>query len=136
MGDPLPAMLSRGEHEWVYELARRGFELGRVYWDDAGPFIPAEAKWRERHVSDYRLVEHDLQANAWVMAYRRLVRDMVVDWLGPDQGRLDVPKWYSDRRYRPIGLDEVNAKIPYYTRVTDLRLEHFAPVVPDATLTL
>jgi hypothetical protein len=29
------------------------------------------------------------------MAYRELVGEAVVDWLGPDQGRLDVPTIYD-----------------------------------------
>jgi hypothetical protein len=128
--------LSRGKHEWVYELARRGFDLARIYCDEDGPFVPHEAKWRSRHVADYRVVEHDLQVSAWVMAYRRLARWIVVDWLGPDQGRIDVPKWYSERRYRPVGLEEVNREITDYTNAGDLRLEHFGAVVPDAMLPL
>jgi hypothetical protein len=119
-----------------YTSSRHGFELGRIYWDDIGPFIPHEAKWREHHVTDYRVVEHDLQVNAWVMAYRRLAQWVVTDWLGPDQDRLEVPKRYADRRYRPIGLEEANFEIPDYTHSADLRLKDFAPVVPDATLSL
>jgi hypothetical protein len=47
-----------------------------------------------------------------------------------------VPKWYSERRYRPVGLEDVNREINDYTNAGYLRLEHFRPVVPDATLTL
>jgi hypothetical protein len=117
--------LSRGKHERVYELARRGFDVARIYWDKDGPFVPHEAKWRPRHVSDYRVVEHDLQVNAWVMAYRRLARWIVVDWLGPDQGRIDAPEWYCERRYRPIGLEEANREMPDW--------EHRSPSLSRAT---
>lgn len=97
--------LSKGKHEWVYELARKGFELGRTWRGLDGLYIPSEAKWRPRHVSDYRVVQHDLQVNAWVMAYRRLIGDEVADWLGPEQGRLDVPTRHVDRRFKPMSLE-------------------------------
>ena len=130
------ARLSKGKHEWVYELARKGFELGRNYRCIDGFYIPKEAKWRPRHVSDYRLVQHDLQVNAWVMAYRRLVGEEIADWLGPEQGRIDVPTRYEDRRFKPMTLDHANHEMSDYTYIRDLRRDTFAPVVPDATLKL
>jgi hypothetical protein len=127
--------LSKGKHEFVYQLDRKGFELARVTWDFDGPYIPTEAKWRQRQVRDYSVVLHDLQVNAWVMAYRELAGDRVVDWLGPDQGRLDVPTVYDNPRFRPITAEDV--EISAYSYARDLRLdEHLRPVVPDATLNL
>jgi hypothetical protein len=127
--------LSKGKHEWVYQLDREGFELARATWGLEGPYIPTEAKWRARHVRDYGVILHDLQVNAWVMAYRELAGDRVIDWLGPDQGRLDVPTVYENRRFRPITAEEV--EISTYSYARDLRLgEHLRPVVPDATLRL
>jgi hypothetical protein len=128
--------LSKGKHEWVYELARKGFELGRNYRCLDGFYIPNEAKWRPRHVSDYRLVQHDLQVKAWAMAYRRLVGEEIADWLGPEQGRIDVPTRYEDRRFKPMTLDHANHEMSDYTYIRDLRRDTFAPVVPDATLKL
>ncbi|MEX0993591.1 MAG: replication-relaxation family protein [Solirubrobacterales bacterium] len=90
--------LSKGMHEWIYQLARKGFDLGRRSWGLDGPYIPPEAKWRPRHVADYNVVQHDLQVNAWVMAYRRLAGNGVVDWLGPDESRVDVRQ---PPRFRP-----------------------------------
>jgi hypothetical protein len=128
--------LSRGKHEWVYHLDRKGFDLGKAWWDFDGPYIPSEAKWRKRQVSDYSVVQHDLQVNAWVMAYREIVGESVVDWIGPDQGRLDVPTKYEPqaRRFRPIEIEEIELR--RYDYVRDLKLEHPHPVVPDATLSL
>ena len=61
------------------------------------------------------MVEHDLQVNAWVMAYRELVGDQVIDWLGPEQGRIDVPTTYDPhRRFRPIDLEDASI-----TKMTD-----------------
>jgi Replication-relaxation len=128
--------LSKGKHEWVYELARKGFELGRNYRGLDGFYIPKEAKWRPRRVSDYRLVLHDLQVNAWVMAYRRLVGEEIADWLGPEQGRIDVPTRYEDRRFKPMTMEHARQEAPERVYVHDLRLDTFARVVPDATLRL
>jgi hypothetical protein len=87
-------------------------------------------------VSDYRLVQHDLQVNAWVMAYRRLVGEEIADWLGPEQGRLDVPTRYEDRRFKPMRLEHAQHEKYDYGSIRDLREETFAPIVPDATLLL
>ncbi len=128
--------LSRGKHEWVYQLARKGFQLAKTFYDELGPYVPHEAKWRERHVRDYRVIEHDVQMNAWVMAYRRVAGERVTDWLGPDESRLEVPTKYIERRFKPIGLEDVRSAMPGYLQVRDLRLKRFAPLVPDATVQL
>jgi hypothetical protein len=130
--------LSKGRHEWVYQLDLKGFDLGKRCWGLDGPYIEAETKWRPRRVTEYSVVEHDLQANAWAMAYRELVGDQVIDWLGPDQGRIEVPTIYEPhkRRFRPIDTEDARYEDDRYRRPRDLRLEHFAPVVPDATLTI
>jgi hypothetical protein len=128
--------LSKGKHEWIYQLDRKGFELGRRCLGIDGRYIGEEAKWRPRHVTDYSVVEHDLQVNAWVMAYRELRREHLLDWLGPDQGRIDVPTKYEDRRFRPVGLEDASMSLSGYRRARDVRLRRFAPIVPDATLML
>jgi hypothetical protein len=128
--------LSKGKHEWIYQLDRKGFELGKRYWRLDGPYIGEEAKWRPRHVTDYSVVEHDLQVNAWVIAYRQLCGDHLIDWRGPDHGRIEVPTKYEERRFRPVGPEDASRELSGYRRVRDLRLRRFAPVVPDATLTL
>jgi hypothetical protein len=127
--------LSKGKHEWIYQLDRKGFELGKRCWGLDGPYIE-EAKWRPRHVTEYSVVEHDLQVNAWVMAYRALSGNRMIEWFGPDQGRIDVPTKYEDRRFRRVELQDASLALSGYRRPRDLRLKHFAPVVPDATITL
>lgn len=128
--------LSKGKHEWIYQLDKKGFALGRRSWGFDGAYIEEDAKWRPRHVTEYSVVEHDLQVNAWVFAYRLLVGDHLVDWLGSDQGRIEVPTKYEDRRFRSVGLEDASLSFSGYRRPRDLRLKYFAPVVPDATLTL
>jgi Replication-relaxation len=126
--------LARGKHEWIYQLAHRGFKLAKTFHDEHGPYIPHQARWRERQVRDYRVVEHDLQVNAWVMAYRQLAGELVVDWLGPDEARLELPTRYEERRFRPVRLADVKRALPGYEQAGGLRLERLAPVVPDASL--
>jgi hypothetical protein len=130
--------LSKGKHEWVYQLDRKGFDLGKRCWGLDGPYIEAKAKWRPRRVTEYSVVEHDLQVNAWVFAYRELVGDRMIDWLGPDQGRIDVPTVYEPhkRRYRQVGVEDATRGFENYRRPRDLQLERLAPLYPDATVSL
>jgi protein involved in plasmid replication-relaxation len=130
--------LSKGKHEWIYQLDRKGFELAKTSWGLEGRYIEEGAKWRPRHVREYSVVEHDLQVNAWVRAYRKLVGDQIIDWLGPDQGRIEVPTLYDShaRRYRKVGIDDTPRGWENYRRPRDFRLRDFAPLVPDATITI
>ena len=130
--------LSKGKHEFIYQLDKKGFELGKRGWSLDGPYIEEEAKWRMRHVTEYSVVEHDLQVNAWVFAYRSLVGENLIDWLGPDQGRIDVPTTYEPhkRRFRRVELEDVTLASDGHHHPSDLRLDHFGPLFPDATLNL
>src|SRR5919109_2623447 len=130
--------LSKGKHEWIYQLDKKGFELAKTSWGLDGRYIEEGAKWRERQVREYSVVEHDLQVNAWGRAYRKLAGDQVIDWIGPDQGRIDVPTVYDShaRRHRKVGIDETARGWEHYRRPRDFRLEHFAPLFPDATITI
>jgi hypothetical protein len=130
--------LSKGKHEWIYQLDRKGFELAKRSWGLDGHYIEQDARWRPRHVTEYSVVEHDLQVNAWVMAYRKLAGDEVIDWLGPDQGRIDVPTVYESHshRFRKVGLDDSTRGWGNYRRPRDLQLRDFAPLFPDATITI
>jgi hypothetical protein len=76
--------------------------------------------------------------NAWVFAYRSLVGDNLIDWLGPDQGRIDVPTTYEPpkRRFRSVELEDVTLASDGHHHPRALRLGHFGPLFPDATLTL
>jgi hypothetical protein len=89
-------------------------------------------------VTEYSVVEHDLQVNAWVFAYRSLVGDHAIDWIGPDQGRIDVPTIYESHahRFRKIGLEDTTRGWENYRRPRDMQLRHFAPLFPDATVTI
>jgi hypothetical protein len=130
--------LSKGKHEWIYQLDRKGFELAKRSWGLDGPYIDSDAKWRPRHVTEYSVVEHDLQLNAWVFAYRGIVGENLIDWLGPEQGRIDVPTTYDrdKRRFRRVDLQDATLAGDSYHHPRALQLDHFGPLFPDATLTL
>jgi Replication-relaxation len=130
--------LSKGKHEFIYQLDRKGFELAKNSWGLEGPYIEEEAKWRPRHIADYNVVEHDLQVNAWVFAYRGLVGGNLIEWLGPDQGRIEVPTTYDrdTRRFRRVDTEDMTHAIEGYRHPANLQLDHFGPLFPDATLTL
>jgi hypothetical protein len=117
-----------------YVLARGGFIAGQSHRGPNGPYIPREAKWHERNLADYRVLEHLLQTNAWVLAFRALVGEHVVDWLGEQEGRLEVPTKLSDGRRVEVGAEDV--ELERYRRVRDLRAQDFGRVWPDATLAM
>lgn len=67
----------RGSYPWTYHLAGGGHQL----LQHAG-LVSATQRFNRRAVYDYSYVVHDLQLNAWVLAYRRGVRDELVSWEG------------------------------------------------------
>jgi hypothetical protein len=56
----------RGSYEWTYFLSAAGHRLLR----DLGVADPA-SRFKPRDVFDYGRAIHDIQLNAWVLAYRR-----------------------------------------------------------------
>lgn len=124
----------KGRHEAGYVLLRAGFMAGRNHHGPGGPYIPREAKWEERSVADYRTLEHRLQTNAWVLCFRRLVKDHAVDWRGENEGRLEPPTKLEDGRRVRIGAEDL--RVDRYRRVRDLQSEHFGRVWPDATVAM
>jgi Replication-relaxation len=122
----------RNGHEAGYVLARHGFLAGQSHRGPDGPYIPAGARWQERSLADYRAMEHLLQTNAWVLAFRTRVAEHAVDWLGEHEGRLEVPTKLSDGRR--IAIEAEDLKLERYQRVRDLRSREFRSVCPDATV--
>lgn len=121
-----------GSHEHIYELTRAGFDLAKRHHGPDGPYIAQGGRWKERTVSDHRPVHHDLQVNAWALCYRRLVGGLVTEWLGPEQGQIEVPTVMVGGRPRRIELSDVD--FGDYSNVEGLKLDKFRPLVPDATL--
>ena len=67
----------RGSFPWTYQLGLEGHRL----LQRAGLLGPHE-RFARREVYDYGHVLHDLQLNAWVLAYRRSAGDAFLSWEG------------------------------------------------------
>lgn len=75
------APTSGGSFPWTYYLGRDGYHLLAQHGclDDRMPLRPPR-------VHDFGYVIHDLQVNAWVLAYRRMARDRLLGWWGQRTG--------------------------------------------------
>ena len=80
------------------------------------------ARFKPRDVFDYGRALHDIQLNAWVLAYRRLLGSALLDWHGEHQ--LTPPR---TARQAQLRLDDDWS-------VEGLRDPQPRPVVPDAAL--
>jgi Replication-relaxation len=107
----------RGSYEWTYYLAAPGHRLLR----QLGAIDP-DARFKPREVFDYGRALHDVQVNAWVLAYRRLLGTSLIDWQGEHQ--LTPPR--ATRHAQPA-LDDAWS-------IEGLRDPRPRPVVPDAAL--
>lgn len=110
----------RGSYQWTYCLARDGFRAA----EQTGA-LPPNLKFAPRReaIFDYRYVIHDLRVNEWVLRYRELIGDRLLDWAGPDESLIHPPKGYGaggmgGGDHDVIGLEDA-----------DLR-----PIQPDARL--
>jgi Replication-relaxation len=74
----------RGSYPWIYLLARDGHAL----LQDAG-VVPASERFRPRAAVDIKTVLHELQLNAWVIAYRRLLGPALLEWRGEPDARIE-----------------------------------------------
>jgi hypothetical protein len=107
----------RGSYEWTYFLSARGHHLLR----QLGVVDPA-SRFKPRNVFDYGRAIHDIQLNAWVLAYRRLLGTALLEWHGEHQ--LTPPR---TARQAQLRLNDDWS-------VEGLRDPQPRPVVPDAAL--
>jgi Replication-relaxation len=70
----------RGSYQWTYFLSPTGHRLLR----EIGVIDPG-ARFKPRDIFDYGRARHDIQLNAWVLAYRRLLGDALLEWRGEHQ---------------------------------------------------
>lgn len=118
----------RGSYQWTYCLARDGFRAAQQTDE-----MPTALKFTPRRESifDYRYVIHDLRTNEWVLRYRELLGERLLDWAGPDESRYEPPKKRRDEEY----FDRATAILSdsgWYAH--DLPDEDVRPVQPDALL--
>jgi Replication-relaxation len=107
----------RGSYEWTYFLSAAGHRLLR----DLGVIDPG-ARFKPRDVFDYGRALHDIQLNAWVLAYRRQLGGVLLDWEGEHQ--ITPPR---AARQAQLRLDDDRS-------VEGLRDRQPRPIVPDAAL--
>jgi hypothetical protein len=109
----------RGSYEWIYFLSAAGHRILR----DLG-VVEGTARFKPRDVFDYGRALHDIQLNAWVLAYRRLLGTALLHWQGEHQ---ITP---------PRGARQAHLRLDDDWSIEGLRDPHPRPVVPDAALEL
>jgi Replication-relaxation len=109
----------RGSYPWTYHLGDAGHRL----LQRAG-VIPRSQRYYARAIYDFGHVLHELQLNAWVLAFRRAVGDSLLAW----HGELDIP---PPRDARPDRL-----RLPGDWSAEDLRDPRARLLRPDAVLEL
>jgi hypothetical protein len=123
----------RGAQQRVYCLTRLGFDLAQATMGPRGPYVPADAVWREPQINDPRRVLRDLHTNGWVLALRERSGRSFVRWRGPGESRVLPPR----RRERGEWLDLKPSEITVGARqLRDFEGQKFEPVSPDATVEL
>lgn len=71
------AQRGAGSYPWTYHVGEAGHRLLRE-----AAVVPAGQRFRRRTVFDYGYVLHEVQLNAWVLAYRRALGTAFLDWQG------------------------------------------------------
>lgn len=113
--------LTRGSFPWTFALTRQGVALLREQ-----AVLPEAARYVPPPLHNFEYVRHDLELNAWVIAYRRRVGSVIQSWLGDQEGEVR-PVERGDGDSRELG-DGVS--------VEGLRLAAPQLVRPDAVLEL
>src|SRR6185312_4514894 len=72
----------RGSYPWTYQLGHEGHRMLR-----AARAIPDSNRFKPRTIHDFGYVVHDLQLNAWVLAWRRVLGSALVEWHGETEIR-------------------------------------------------
>jgi DNA-binding Lrp family transcriptional regulator len=67
----------RGSFPWTYHLGHEGHRLLQHHG-----LIPAGQRFAARRIYDYGHVLHEIQLNAWVLAYRRALGPALISWDG------------------------------------------------------
>lgn len=118
----------RGSYQWTYCLARDGSRAAQQTGE-----LAAALKFAPRRdaIFDYRYVIHDLRTNEWVLRYRELLGDRLLDWAGPDESRFEPPKKNRDNEYMSRAA-AVLGDCGWHEG--DIYDEYFRPVQPDALL--
>ena len=79
-----PITRTGGSFPWTYQLGQEGHRLLRAIGA-----LDARARYDQRLVYDYRYVLHEVHLNAWVIAWRRLLGEALLQWHG--EAELEPP---------------------------------------------
>jgi hypothetical protein len=107
----------RGSFPWTYHLGHDGHRLLQHHG-----LIPAGQRYAPRRIYDYGHVLHEIQLNAWVLAYRRALGTSLITW----DGETDIEPPPKARNGQLRLGDDWSAK--------GLREPHARLLRPDAVL--
>jgi hypothetical protein len=107
----------RGSYPWIYQLGPEGHKLLQHVGH-----IPARQRYERRDVFDYTYVLHDLHLNSWVLAYRRLLKDALLNW---DGETVIEP---------PTAARNAQLRLEDNWSAEDLKAHRPRTIAPDATL--
>jgi hypothetical protein len=89
-------LLKRGTHQWIYQLARDGFRAAQRAYGPEGLYIDEHARWAERRAADMQTVDRILRVNGWMLAYRLILGERLLDWRGAREARISPPDGAPD----------------------------------------
>lgn len=94
-----------GSYPWTYCVGEEGHRLLQHSGD-----IPDRQRYKARPIVDYGRVLHDIQLNAWVLAYRRALGEGFIGWdgettIGPPRGLRREQERFDDD-WSPEGLHD------------------------------
>jgi hypothetical protein len=107
----------RGSYPWTYHLGHAGHRL----LQGAGVLARSQ-RYNPRTIYDYGHVLHELQLNAWVLAFRRAAGEALLAW----HGETDITP------SRDVGRHQL--RLPGDWSVEDLRDDRARLLRPDAIL--
>lgn len=106
-----------GSFPWTYHLGEEGHRLLR----DAG-VLGERKRFRQRTIFDYGYVLHDVQLNAWVLAYKRALGPAFLSW----EGETAIEP--------PAGVDLRRVELDDEWSIEGLSTGAARPIYPDAVL--
>ena len=112
-----------GSYPWTYYLGEEGHRLLK----HAGDIADCQ-RYRHRPLFDYSRVLHDIQLNAWILAYRRALGDAMIEWAGetsiePPAGLRREQERFADD-WSPEGLHDDRARSVCPDAVLEIAGDH------------
>jgi hypothetical protein len=111
-----------GSYPWTYQLGEEGHSLLQHAGD-----IPDRLRYKHRPIVDYSRVVHDIQLNAWVLAYRRALGAGLLGWDG--ETSIDPPGGL--RREQERFEDDWSPEGLHYDRPRSIRPDAILEIAGD-----